>query len=62
MPVLDETLQYYLLWPTLEEWSNLRSNWNKFEMAVGAIDGTSHEIYRPSENQEQFYSGYRCYH
>ena len=35
MPVLDETLQHYLRWPTLEEWSNPRGNWNKIEMAVG---------------------------
>lgn len=32
-------------------------------MAVGSIDGTYYEIYRPSsEPQEQFYSGHRCYH
>ena len=62
MPVLDETLQHYLRWSTIEEWSNLRGNWNKIEIAVGAIDGASHEIYRPSEYQEQFYCGYRCYH
>ena len=35
----------------------------KIAVAVGAIDGTSNEIYRPlTEPQEQFYSGNRSYH
>jgi hypothetical protein len=59
---LDTALEQYLQWPTVDEWSNLRGNWNKIPVAVGAIDGTSHEIYRPKEDQEQFYSGYRSFH
>ena len=35
----------------------------KLADAVGAIDGTSNEIYRPmNEPQQQFYSGNRSYH
>ena len=35
----------------------------KIADAVGAIDGTSNEIYRPlTEPREQFYSGNRSYH
>ena len=37
--------------------------WEKLANAVGATDGTSHEIYRPIiEPQQQFYSGNRSYH
>ena len=37
--------------------------WEKLADTVGAIDGTSHEIYRPmNEPQQQFYSGNRSYH
>ena len=38
IPVLEETLQHYLLLPTLEEWSNIKGNWNRIEIAVGAIN------------------------
>ena len=35
----------------------------KLADAVSAIDGTSHEIYRPmNEPQQQFYSGNRSHH
>ncbi|CAG2254071.1 unnamed protein product [Mytilus edulis] len=38
-------------------------NWEKLPMAVGAIDGTSTEIYRPLvEPQELYYSGHRHFH
>ena len=39
-------------------------NWPEFPNAVGAIDTTPHEIYRPpTEPQRPFYSGsYRHYH
>jgi hypothetical protein len=36
--------------------------WPKLPSAVGAIDGTSFEIYKPrTESQELHYSGYRHY-
>ena len=32
-------------------------------MAVGAIDGTSHEVYRPLvEDKEEFYTGYHGFY
>ncbi|VDI75488.1 Hypothetical predicted protein [Mytilus galloprovincialis] len=38
-------------------------NWEKLPMAVGAIDGTLTEIYRPLvEPQELYYSGRRHFH
>lgn len=40
----------------------MRNFWKKIHCAVGAIDGTSHEINRPSSEQEQYYSGNRHYH
>ena len=41
----------------------MRGNWLSFPDAVGCIDGTSHEIYRPeTEPQEFFYSGHIHYH
>jgi hypothetical protein len=40
-----------------------RGSWTKFESAVGAIDGTSTEIYRPQiEPQELYFSGHRHFH
>ena len=36
--------------------------WEMFPNAVGCIDGTLHEINRPSENQHLFFSGHRRYH
>jgi hypothetical protein len=37
--------------------------WPKLPSAVGAIDGTSFEIYKPrTEPQELYYSGYRHDH
>ena len=49
--------------PTMGEWNALRGNWRSFPNAVGCIDGTPHEIYRPeAEPQAEFYSGHRHYH
>ena len=48
---------------TIREWRTFRGKFTKILDAVGAIDGTSHEIYRPqTEPQQLFYSGHRCYH
>jgi hypothetical protein len=44
----------------LQEWTNFQGRWQKLPFAVGAIDGTSTEIYRPGiEPQEHYYSGNR---
>ena len=41
----------------------MQGEWRFFPHAVGCIDGTPHEIYRPQvEPQAQFYSGHRHYH
>ena len=62
-PVLFANLKTYIKWLSLREWQNLRGNWEKLADAVGAIDGTSHEIYlQINEPQQQFYSGNRSYH
>ena len=41
---------------------SLRDNWPELKGAVGCIDGTSHRINRPTENQGLFYSGNRHMH
>ena len=40
----------------------MQGQWSNSHVAVGAIDGTSHHIYRPVDHQRQFYSGHRNYH
>ena len=63
IPILFTNMKSYIKWPTFNEWQAFRGKWHKIPDAVGAIDGTSHEIYRPlTEPQEQFYSGNRAYH
>ena len=52
-PVLFANLKTYIKWPSLREWQNFRGNWEKLADAVGAIDGTSHEIYRPMNEPQQ---------
>lgn len=60
--VLEAKLRHYLQWPSDQDWRSLRGNWRRVPCAVGSIDGTSHEIYRPVHNQERYYSGHRNYH
>ena len=63
IPVFYLKLKTYITWPTVEQWRNMKHTWKNLECAVGAIDGTSHEICRPSnEPQQLFYSGHRKYH
>jgi len=47
IPVFREKYRQYVRWPSLEEWTNFQGRWQKLPFAVGAIDGTSTEIYRP---------------
>ena len=50
-------------WPTPEQWLEIAHDWEYFPGAVGAIDGTRHEIQRPqTEPQQHFYSGHCRYH
>ena len=50
-------------WPTPEQWLEMAHDWEQFPRAIGAIDGTRHEIQRPqTEPQQHFYSGHCRYH
>ena len=50
-------------WPTINEWREKRCSWTKLESAVGVIDSTSTEIYRPQiELQELYFSRHRHFH
>ena len=63
IPVFLRHLKRFIRWPTWQEWDAMRGIWPELHDAVGSIDGTSHEIYRPIvEPQEQYYSGHRQYH
>ena len=51
---------HVLVWPTEEDWHLTQGIWTELPMTVGAIDGTSHRIYRPEvEPKEQYYSGHQ---
>ncbi len=62
IPVLHNLLAPEIVWPTNAEWQRLRGIWKRIPNAVGAIDGTSHPIYRPTNNQQDYYSGHRHFH
>lgn len=63
IPELWRYFQNQIRWPNVNEWANLMGNWSEFPNAVGSIDATPHEIYRPiTEPQRAFYSGHRHYH
>ena len=61
-PIMWEIIAGQVEWPGVDEWRSLQGVWEEIPSAVGAIDGTSHQIYRPVEHQEQFYSGHRHVH
>ena len=63
VPILWRYFRNQVSWPNLAEWNSMRGNWRYFPNAVGCIDGTPHEIYRPQvEPQRDFFSGHRHYH
>ena len=63
IPVFHRAFGFYVQWPNLNEWREKRGIWPKLQAAVGAIDGTSIEIYRPQvEPQEIYFSGHRHFH
>ena len=63
IPLFYLKLRNFIVWPSVDEWKSMAYTWEKIPAAVGAIDGTSHEIYRPSdEDQAIYYSGHRQYH
>ena len=56
-------LKPFIKWPLIHELEAVSGIWSKLPIAVGSIDGTSHEIYRPIvEPQDHYYSGHRQYH
>ncbi len=63
VPILWRYFRNQVSRPNLAEWNSLRGNWSYFPNAVGCIDGTPHEIYRPQvEPQRDFFSGHRHCH
>ena len=63
VPLLWYHFHSQISWPTPEEWLTFRGRWPLFQDAVGAIDGTLHELQRPlTEPQHEFYSGYSRLH
>ena len=61
--IFYQKMEHYLKWPTEDEWLLKRGDWEGLYPAVGAIDGTSHQIFKPmTDPQQLFYSGYRKYH
>lgn len=60
--ILHQHFRTLITWPSIDKWESMRGCWSELEEAVGAIDGTSHRIYRPTENQALFYSGHRDIH
>lgn len=62
-PIFHNLFASLVTWPSIPEWQSMRNNWPNLPTAVGAIDGTSTEIYRPMiEPQQHYYSGHRHYH
>lgn len=63
LPELWRHFHNQINWANNLEWLNMMGNWPEFPTAVGSIDATPHEIYRPiTEPQRLFYSGHRHYH
>lgn len=63
LPMLWTYFRDLVRWPTPEQWLGMAHDWEHFPGAVGAIDGTRHEIQRPqTEPQQHFYSGHCRYH
>ncbi len=63
LPMLWTYFRDMVRWPTPEQWLDMAHDWEHFPGAVGAIDGTRHEIQRPqTEAQQHFYSGHCKYH
>ena len=63
VPALWRFFSNEVTWPSIAEWNRMHVEWRFFPDAIGCIDGTPHEIYRPQvEPQAQFYSGHRHYH
>ena len=63
-PILWENLSPDVKWPSSQQWNSLHGSWQEMS-DVAVIDGISHEIHRPQDGQEDYYSGNRhmhCFH
>jgi hypothetical protein len=43
LPILEEYFGSFVRWPTLNEWLELRGEWQKLPLAIGAID-MAHQV------------------
>ncbi|KAK3106435.1 hypothetical protein FSP39_019847 [Pinctada imbricata] len=63
IPIFRAKFSMYIKWASYNDWRTMRGVWPTLSSVVGAIDGTSGEIYRPQiVPQRLFYSGHRHYH
>ena len=53
VPVLWRFFENQVSWPSIAQWNSLRGIWPSFPDAVGCVDGTPHEIYRPEVEPQQ---------
>ena len=61
--VFYQKMEHFLTRPNEDDWLLKRCDWKGLYPAVGATDGTSHQIFKPmTDPQQLFYSGYRKYH
>ena len=59
VPKLYLKLKYFIIWPSIVQWHSMSYSWETIPAAVGNIDGSSLEIYRPSKiQQQQYFSGH----
>ena len=63
LPMLWTYFRELVRWPTPEQWLEMAHDLGQFPGAIGAIDGTRHEMQRPQTKPPQhFYSRHCRYH
>ena len=60
VPKLYLKLKYFIIWPSIVQWHSMSYICGTIPAVVGNIDGSSFEIYRPSnvQQQQQYLSGH----
>ena len=63
VPVVILNFRHYITWHSLQKWRELLNSFYSFPNAVGMMDGTIHQINRPSNAEKaEFYRGdKRCH-